>query len=68
MKTSDLVQFLATEEFTDAEAYNLLVSDLFEAVPIEQIEHSQRLVQFFEYKIRGVCLATIRQLRGLPVE
>ena len=63
MKTSELVEFLKTQPFTDTQAYNLIIGDLYEFVPLEQVAGAQRLVEFFMYKILYVCLATIHELR-----
>lgn len=68
MKTSELIQFLATQEFTDAQAYNLITADMFDSLSEDQIREAQPLVRYFEYKTKAVCLAAIRQVRGLPAE
>ena len=64
MDTRELIAFLKTQEFTDTQAYNLLVADLFDAVPMVEIERSQPVIRFFEYKIREVLLPVIRGLKG----
>lgn len=65
MKTTELIQFLVSQGFTDDEAYNLIVNDLFEFVPEAEVatEAGQRLVSYFMYKIQQVCLPAIRQLK-----
>jgi hypothetical protein len=70
MKTSELVEFLKTQPFTDTQAYNLIVGDLFEFMPVADVAlpASQRLVEYFMYKIQAVCLATIHELRQDPVK
>ena len=63
MKTSELVAMLKTQDLTETEAYNLIIGDLFECVPQEQVEGAQRLVAYFMYKIQNVCFAAITELR-----
>ena len=63
MKTTELIEFLKSQDFTDTQAYNLIINDLFEFVPEEQIEQAQRLVAYFMYKIQAVCLPAIRELK-----
>lgn len=63
MKTSDLIEILKTSDFTDEQGYNLIVNDLFEMVPQEEIEAAQRLVAYFRYKIQNVCFPAIRQVK-----
>jgi hypothetical protein len=62
MKTSELIQFFADKEFTDDQGYNLLVSDLFDAVPQALIETAagQRVISYFLYKIQAVLFPAIR--------
>ena len=63
MKTSELIEFLATQDFTDTQALNLLINDLYDFVPMEQVEGAQRLVEYYNYKMTEVLLATIHRLR-----
>ena len=65
MKTTELIKFLTTQGFTDAQAYNLIVGDLFEFVAEEQVAEpgAQKVVAYFEYKITAVLLAAIRELK-----
>lgn len=63
MNTSELIEFLKTKEFTDDQAYNLIVGDLYEFVPEDEVEKAQRLVQYFMYKIQNVCLPAVRALK-----
>ena len=62
MKTSDLIQFFADKEFTDAQGYNLLVSDLFDSVPQELVETpaGKQVINYFLYKIQQVLFPAIR--------
>ena len=62
MKTSELIQFFADEEFADEQGYNLLVNDLYEAVPMEMVETlaGQRIISYFLYKIQQVMFPAIR--------
>ena len=64
MNTSELIEFLKTQPFTDDQGYNLLIGDLFEFVPEEQIVGAQRLVAYFMYKIQAVCFPAIRDLHA----
>lgn len=65
MKTTELIQMLKTQDLTETEAYNLIVNDLFEAVPESEVAlpASQLLVRYFLYKIQSVCFAVITELR-----
>lgn len=63
MTTTELVAFLATQEFTDDQAYNLIVADLNEWIPAREIADGQSLVAYFLYKIQSVCLPAIREAR-----
>ena len=54
---------LKSQDLTETEAYNLIIGDLFDFVPMEQVEGAQRLVAYFMYKIQSVCFATITDLR-----
>ena len=63
MTTSELVTFLKTQEFTDEQAYNLLVADLYQFVELEEVERSQKLVQYMLYKIQSICFQAIRELK-----
>lgn len=63
MKTTELVELLATKDLTETEAYNLIIDDLYEFVSMEQVETGQRLIAYFMYKIQKGCFAAITQLR-----
>ena len=62
MKTWELFQFFSDKEFTNAQGYNLLVSDLFDAVPKELVETpaGQQVINYFLYKITAVLFPAIR--------
>lgn len=62
MKTSELVEFLTDQDFTDVQAYNMLTNDLFDdpAQLKAQTIESQRIIRFFEYQITSVLLPVIR--------
>ena len=62
--TTDLVEFLQKGDFTDIQAYNLIINDLYQFVPIEEVEGAQRLVAYFMDKILAVCLPAIRAARA----
>lgn len=64
MDTSELIEFFKTQEFTDDQAYNLLIADLYQFVPENQVVQSQRLVAYFMYKIQNVCFPAIREARS----
>ena len=62
MKTSELIRFFANKEFADEQGYNLLVSDLYDAVPEEMVitPAGQRVIGYFLYKIQQVMFPAIR--------
>jgi hypothetical protein len=64
VKTSELIEFFKTQPFTDDQGYNLLIGDLYEFVPVEQVADAQRLVSYFMYKIQAVCFPAIRGTKG----
>jgi hypothetical protein len=64
MKTSELIEFLSTKDFTNMQAYDLIVADLFEMVSTEEVANAQRLGEYFEYKIKEVLLPTINKLKA----
>jgi hypothetical protein len=66
MKTSELIEFFTTQPFTDTQGYNLIVGDLFEFMPEADVAlpTSQRLVEYFMYKIQAVCFPAIRGTKG----
>jgi hypothetical protein len=65
MKTSGLIEFLKTHHFTRDQAYNLVISDIYEAVTEDEIAkpEAQKLVSYFMYKIQEVLLPTIEALK-----
>lgn len=63
MKTSELVAFLKSSDYTsDEQAYNLLVNDMWECCTEPEIIASQRLISYFNYKIMNVLLPVIKEL------
>jgi hypothetical protein len=67
MKTTELIEFLATEPFTKDQAYNLIIADIYECVTEDEIAtpEAQKLVGYFMYKIQEVCLPAIeKRARG----
>jgi hypothetical protein len=68
MDTTELIKFFQEHDFTDDQGYNLLTSDIYEAVTEEQIAEpgAQRLGQYFLYKIEQVLFPVIRGLKAPP--
>ena len=63
MKTSELITFLKSESFTTAQAYNLIVADMFEFNQIKDVAAASTLTRYFCYKIQEVLLPAIQQLK-----
>lgn len=65
MKNTELIKFLKTQSFTRTQAHNLIIADLFEAVPLADAETpiAQRLIAYYNYKITETLLPVIEQLK-----
>jgi hypothetical protein len=67
MKTSELIEFLKTNDVTEDQLYNLMIEDLFDCPIItpESIDNpvAQQLIRFFMYQIQSVAFPVIRDLR-----
>lgn len=63
MRTKEIIEFLRTHDFTDEQAYNLLVADLFDFIPESEVANAQGLVAYFQYKITQALSPVIRELK-----
>lgn len=62
--TAELIEYLtASKPYTAREAYNVIVGDFFDQVRERDIEQSQAVIRYFEYKITAVLLPAITQLQ-----
>lgn len=64
MLNSDLIEFLATNKLLAAQFYNLVIEDLSQRLPKEELECSQPLLVYFEYKIKNLLLPVIQKLQS----
>ena len=62
MKTSELIEFFQSQPFTEDQGFNLLTSDINEALTDEELAAapSQKLIRYFMYKIQAVMLSVIQ--------
>ncbi len=68
MNTTELVEFFQAHDFTDAEGYNLLTGDIYDAVTEGELAQpaAQKLGQYFLYKVEHVLFPAIRGLKAPP--
>ena len=64
MKTSELIEILKAQQFTNEQAYNLIVGDLSEECGSADIAAGHALIRYFHYKITAVLLPAIAALKA----
>lgn len=62
MKTTQLIEFFATNPFTDDQGYNLLIADMFETMTEDEVAKQQKMLAYFMYKVQAVLFPVIKQL------
>jgi hypothetical protein len=62
MKTSELIEFYQSQPFTETQGFNLLTSDINEALTDQELEAeaSQKLIRYFLYKVQAVLFPVIQ--------
>ena len=62
MKTSELIEFFQSQPFTEDQGFNLLTSDINEALTDEELaaDASQKLIRYFLYKVQAVLFPVIQ--------
>lgn len=64
MEPKELIKFLAEENFTKEQAYNLITGDIYKYVPACDVDSSQVIVQYFRCKIDEILLEAIKALKA----
>lgn len=66
MKRSELIAFFDSQEFTNAQAYNLLTQDMEDGIPldVQATPGGQMAIQYFREMIELVLLPAMHELKA----